>query len=64
MQHQALKVDRQFKNPIDCTMQIVRAQGIRGLWKGLAGSLAFRANFLWMFMSIEVGVPSRDHPTS
>lgn len=54
MQHQNLKSAREFKGPIDCTRKIVRSQGVRGLWRGLAGSLAFRANFFWMFMSIEV----------
>ncbi|KIM31086.1 hypothetical protein M408DRAFT_327969 [Serendipita vermifera MAFF 305830] len=53
MQQEALKSERQFKNPIDCVRQVVRVQGVQGLWKGLAGSLAFRANFFWMFMSIE-----------
>jgi solute carrier family 25 (mitochondrial carnitine/acylcarnitine transporter), member 20/29 len=54
LQHQVHKADRQFKGPIDCAKQIFRAQGVRGFWKGLAGSLAFRANFFWMFMTIEV----------
>lgn len=53
LQQQALKADRQFKGPIDCAKQVLRAQGLRGLYRGLAGSLAFRANFFWMFMSIE-----------
>ncbi|KAG8858654.1 hypothetical protein FRB91_009436 [Serendipita sp. 411] len=53
VQYQARKSDRQFSGPIDCMKQVVRAQGIRGLWRGFAGSLAFRANFFWLFISIE-----------
>jgi len=45
--------DRLFKNPIDCARQIVRAQGISGLWRGLAGSLAFRSGFFFMFLAFE-----------
>lgn len=56
MQSQRSVKDRQFKGPIDCARQIVRAQGALGLWTGFTGSLAFRANFLWMFGSIEVTV--------
>ncbi|KAG8750791.1 hypothetical protein FRC14_000219 [Serendipita sp. 396] len=53
VQYQARKSDRQFSGPIDCMKQVIRAQGIRGLWRGFAGSLAFRANFFWLFISIE-----------
>ncbi|PVF97790.1 mitochondrial carrier [Serendipita vermifera] len=53
LQHQVHKSDRQFKGPIDCARQIFRVQGVRGFWRGLAGSLAFRANFFWMFLTIE-----------
>ncbi|KAJ3551446.1 hypothetical protein NM688_g4697 [Phlebia brevispora] len=45
--------DRQYKGPIDCARQILRGKGILGLWTGFTGSLAFRANFFWMFLSIE-----------
>ncbi|KAH9950431.1 mitochondrial carrier [Amylocystis lapponica] len=45
--------DRQFKGPIDCARQVVHSQGVSGLWTGFAGSLAFRSNFFWMFMSFE-----------
>ncbi|KAI0082268.1 mitochondrial carrier [Panus rudis PR-1116 ss-1] len=53
MQSQRSVADRQFKGPIDCARQVIRSQGILGLWTGFAGSLAFRANFLWMFGSFE-----------
>lgn len=46
--------DRQFRNPIDCTRQVIRTQGIPGLWTGFTGSLALRSNFFWMFLSFEV----------
>lgn len=34
--------------------QIVRSQGILGLWSGLPASLLYRTNFFWLFGSIEV----------
>jgi solute carrier family 25 carnitine/acylcarnitine transporter 20/29 len=46
--------DRQFKNPIDCARQVMRTQGIPGLWTGFTGSLVLRSNFFWMFLSFEV----------
>ncbi|KAF9455111.1 mitochondrial carrier [Macrolepiota fuliginosa MF-IS2] len=54
LQSQKAVVDRQFKGPIDCARQIVRMQGFFGMWSGLTGSLAFRSNFFWMFLSVEV----------
>jgi solute carrier family 25 (mitochondrial carnitine/acylcarnitine transporter), member 20/29 len=54
MQHQRSVADRQYKGPIDCIRQITRSQGVPGLWNGFTGSLAFRANFLWMFLGFEV----------
>lgn len=54
MQLQKSAADRQFRGPIDCARQIVRSQGVLGLWTGFTGSLAFRSNFLWMFLSFEV----------
>ncbi|KAI9065837.1 mitochondrial carrier [Trametes sanguinea] len=53
LQLQRSTMDRQYKGPIDCIRQIVRAQGVMGLWIGFTGSLAFRSNFLWMFGSFE-----------
>jgi len=47
-------MDRQFKGPIDCARRIIRQQGVFGLWSGFTGSLIFRANFFWMFLSVEV----------
>jgi len=55
LQLQKLSSDRQFRGPIDCAKQVVRAQGIQGLWTGFTGSLVFRSNFFWMFVSFEVG---------
>ncbi|PPQ62745.1 hypothetical protein CVT24_000439 [Panaeolus cyanescens] len=53
LQSQRSVVDRQFKGPIDCMRQIFRVQGPFGLWSGFTGSLAFRSNFFWMFLSFE-----------
>ncbi|PFH50803.1 hypothetical protein AMATHDRAFT_144159 [Amanita thiersii Skay4041] len=53
LQSQKEVTDRQFKGPIDCARQIIRAQGVQGLWSGFTGSLAFRSNFFWMFLSFE-----------
>ncbi|TFK41244.1 mitochondrial carrier [Crucibulum laeve] len=53
LQSQKLVSERQFRGPIDCGRQIIRVQGIQGLWSGFTGSLAFRSNFLWMFLSFE-----------
>ncbi|KAI0375111.1 mitochondrial carrier [Pilatotrama ljubarskyi] len=53
LQLQRSSADRQYKGPIDCVRQVVRAHGVLGLWAGFTGSLAFRSNFLWMFGSFE-----------
>ncbi|PCH33733.1 mitochondrial carrier [Wolfiporia cocos MD-104 SS10] len=53
MQLQRSVADRQFRGPIDCARQTVQSQGITALWTGFTGSLAFRSNFLWMFLSFE-----------
>ncbi|KAK7461995.1 hypothetical protein VKT23_008426, partial [Stygiomarasmius scandens] len=53
LQQQRSVADRQFRGPIDCIRQILRAQGPLGLWMGFTGSLAFRSNFFWMFLSFE-----------
>ena len=61
LQSQRAVGDRQFKGPIDCARQIVRTQGILALWSGFTGSLAFRSNFFWMFLSFEVSsLPPQD----
>lgn len=54
MQTQKDSDHRQFKGPIDCAKQIVRARGVLGLWTALPASLVYRSNFLWMFGSFEV----------
>ncbi|KAF9015082.1 mitochondrial carrier [Cyathus striatus] len=53
LQSQRLVSDRQFMSSIDCTRQIIALQGVGGLWSGFTGSLAFRSNFFWMFLSFE-----------
>ncbi|KAL9715865.1 hypothetical protein Ac2012v2_000308 [Leucoagaricus gongylophorus] len=53
LQSQKAIEDRQFKGPIDCARQIIRQQGVFGIWSGFTGSLIFRANFFWMFLSVE-----------
>ncbi|KAL7410244.1 mitochondrial carrier domain-containing protein [Mrakia frigida] len=47
-------VKKQFSGPIDCAKQVVREQGVLGLYRGFAASLAFRANFAWMFGGYEI----------
>ena len=54
LQSQKAVAAREFKGPIDCAKQIIRVQGFGGLWSGFTGSLAFRSNFFWMFLSYEV----------
>lgn len=54
LQLERSSLDRQFKNPIDCARQVIRTQGMRGLWTGFTGSLILRSNFFWMFLSFEV----------
>ncbi|TFY83999.1 hypothetical protein EWM64_g1 [Hericium alpestre] len=46
--------ERQFKGPVDCARQVVRAHGVRGFWSALPASLIYRSNFFWMFGSFEV----------
>ncbi|KAF8905501.1 mitochondrial carrier domain-containing protein [Gymnopilus junonius] len=53
LQSQKSPLDRRFKGPIHCARQIICIQGITGLWSGFTGSLAFRSNFFWMFLSFE-----------
>ncbi|KAA1468697.1 mitochondrial carrier [Dentipellis sp. KUC8613] len=53
LQLQKLPSERQFKGPIDCARQVVRAHGIKGLWSALPASLIYRSNFFWMFLSFE-----------
>ncbi|KAF5385504.1 hypothetical protein D9757_005352 [Collybiopsis confluens] len=47
--------DRQFKGSIDCIRQIWRVQGPMGLYSGFTGSVFFRGNFFFMFLSFEMG---------
>ncbi|KAI5836191.1 mitochondrial carrier [Schizophyllum commune Tattone D] len=53
LQQERRVADRQFKGPIDCIRQIVRMQGISGLWSGFTGTVVMRTNFFWMFLSVE-----------
>ncbi|KAJ7293502.1 mitochondrial carrier [Mycena rebaudengoi] len=53
LQNQKSVSERRFKGPIDCALQLIRAQGITGLWTGFTGSLLFRAHFFYMFLSFE-----------
>ncbi|KAF2089973.1 mitochondrial carrier protein-like protein rim2 [Saccharata proteae CBS 121410] len=36
--HAAAKGGRQYKNALDCTMQTIRKEGVKGLYKGLSAS--------------------------
>ncbi|KAF5337081.1 hypothetical protein D9611_003135 [Ephemerocybe angulata] len=53
LQSQRSVAERRFKGPVHCATQIIRVQGIQGLYSGFTGSLAFRVNFFWMFLSFE-----------
>ncbi|KIK70903.1 hypothetical protein GYMLUDRAFT_32980 [Collybiopsis luxurians FD-317 M1] len=53
LQSQRSVSDRQFKGPIDCIRQIWRVQGPLGLYSGFTGSVLFRSNFFFMFLSFE-----------
>ncbi|KAL9940374.1 hypothetical protein V8E36_001079 [Tilletia maclaganii] len=44
----------QFKGPIDCALQIVRAKGPLGLWHALPATLVFRSSFAVMWLSYDV----------
>ncbi|KAF8575828.1 mitochondrial carrier [Ramaria rubella] len=50
LQRQRAVLDRKFKGPIDCARQVVRANGVLGLWRGFGGSLAFRSSFGFFFV--------------
>ena len=54
LQTQQSVADRQFKGPIDVARQVLRAQGIQGMWRGLASSVILRSSFFWFFLSVEV----------
>jgi len=56
MQMQRGITERDFKGPIDCVRRVIQVQGVRGLWSGFTGSLAFRSNFFWMFLSVEASI--------
>ncbi|EJD55544.1 mitochondrial carrier, partial [Auricularia subglabra TFB-10046 SS5] len=53
MQLQRDVASRQFKGPLHCAAQVMRAQGLQGLWRGYVASSWFRSSFFWMFLSIE-----------
>jgi len=54
MQTQKSVKDRQFKGPVDIIMQIFRTHGVFRLWRGFPSSVLFRANFFFMFGSVEL----------
>ncbi|KAM0748561.1 mitochondrial carrier [Meredithblackwellia eburnea MCA 4105] len=43
-----------YTGPIDCARQIIRANGVQGLWRGFGATLLFRSWFGAMFGSYEV----------
>ncbi|KAI9206300.1 mitochondrial carrier protein [Polychytrium aggregatum] len=45
-----------YSGPIDCARQLIRDNGIRGLWKGLAPCMLFRSFFWVLWGSYEVYV--------
>ncbi|KAE8226649.1 hypothetical protein CF319_g789 [Tilletia indica] len=44
----------QFKGPIDCAAQIIRAHGPQGLWHALPATLLFRSSFAVMWVSYDI----------
>ncbi|CAD6886611.1 unnamed protein product [Tilletia laevis] len=44
----------QFKGPIDCAAQIVRAHGVLGMWHALPATLLFRSSFAVMWVSYDI----------
>jgi len=44
----------QFKGPVDCLRQVLKAQGPVGLYRGISSMLLFRSCFSSMFCSYEV----------
>ncbi|KAJ7630862.1 mitochondrial carrier, partial [Roridomyces roridus] len=54
LQMQRAVSDRQFRGPVDCLRQLVRSQGVLGLWTGFSGGLLFRANYFYMFLAFEI----------
>ncbi|KAL1922754.1 uncharacterized protein VTP21DRAFT_9130 [Calcarisporiella thermophila] len=47
---------KQYNGPIDCARQLIRNNGIKGLWKGLSATLLFRSWFFVYWSSYEVMV--------
>ncbi|KAG5721417.1 hypothetical protein E4T56_gene13210 [Termitomyces sp. T112] len=45
LQSQRSVAKRQFKGPIHCARQIIRAQGLLGMWSGLRVALLFVESF-------------------
>jgi solute carrier family 25 (mitochondrial carnitine/acylcarnitine transporter), member 20/29 len=54
IQYGALKSERLYSGPIDCTRKIYLAHGIPGLWHGLSATLIFRSFFFFWWGSYDV----------
>ncbi|KAL9108513.1 MAG: hypothetical protein Q9227_006728 [Pyrenula ochraceoflavens] len=54
IQYAAQKSERLYSGPIDCTKQILRAHGLRGLCHGLLATLIFRSFFFFWWGSYDV----------
>ena len=54
VQYAANKSERLYSGPIDCTKQILRAHGFRGLYHGLVATLMFRSFFFFWWGSYDI----------
>ncbi|TFK30344.1 mitochondrial carrier [Coprinopsis marcescibilis] len=53
LQSQRAVTERRFSGPVHCLREVIRVQGVLGLWSGFSGTVASRVNFFWMFLSFE-----------
>ena len=54
VQYAAIKSDRLYSGPIDCTKKILKAHGFRGLYHGLLATMLFRSFFFFWWGSYDV----------
>ncbi|KAI0096063.1 mitochondrial carrier [Nemania sp. FL0031] len=54
IQYSAHKAERLYSGPVDCVRKIYGAHGVRGVYKGLAATLLFRAFFFFWWGSYDV----------
>ena len=54
VQYAAKKSDRLYSGPIDCSKQILRSDGFRGLYRGLGATIIFRSFFFCWWTSYDM----------